>query len=205
MGNRNGLLWFKRRMNDSELLNDIGEIIDEGFDFIFPCEYKNQYDVFLGEIVYSASITFINSYEELYNSDYVHNHDFINFVYDFIELRFKSYIKKRFLDWIVECEDDDNLISEQTSGVPMYFRRRYRSDEFKKILEIIMEYWIKQTGQNITDFMDNVITETLYGYFMTNYRINPYDRELDDVHSIEDFVNDEYGEYIKTYYIDNYM
>ena len=84
MGKINGLMWFKRRMNDSEILNHIKEIVNEGFYYISPCDYINKYDDFLGEILYSVTITFINSYEELYNSNSVYDQDFENFVYDFI-------------------------------------------------------------------------------------------------------------------------
>ena len=84
MGKINGLMWFKRRMNDSEILNHIKEIVNEGFYYISPCDYINQYDDFLGEILYSVTITFINSYEELYNKNLEPHKEFINKVYSFL-------------------------------------------------------------------------------------------------------------------------
>ena len=137
MGKINGLMWFKRRMTDSEILNHIKEIVNEGFYYISPCDYINKYDDFLGEILYSVTITFINSYEELYNSNSVYDQDFENFVYDFIERKFKSYIEKNFLERVVECQKDDDIISEQTSDIPMYFKRRHKPNQFKSISKTV--------------------------------------------------------------------
>ena len=204
MGNINGLMWFKRRMNDSEILNHIKEIVNEGFYYISPCDYINQYDDFLGEILYSVTITFINSYEELYNSNSVYDQDFENFVYDFIERKFKTYIEKNFLERVVECQKDDDIISEQTSDIPMYFKRRHKPDIFKKYLDAAMMYWINQRGQNERDFLKNVMHEAIYGFFKTYHKENPFDIKVVDVYLFEDFIYEEYGEYILEYYNDNY-
>lgn len=96
------------------------------------------------------------------------------------------------------------VISEETKGIPSYFKRRFNSDEFERVLKITLEYWINQRGQNRRDFLLNVINESIYGFFMANYQENPFDKNRADVYLFEDFIHDRYGEYINTYYIDNY-
>lgn len=96
------------------------------------------------------------------------------------------------------------VISEGNYTIPPYFRRRFRHDEFERILNITLEYWINQRGQNMRSFLLNVINESIYGFFMAHYQENPFDKNRADVYLFEDFIHDKYGEYIKTYYIDNY-
>lgn len=96
------------------------------------------------------------------------------------------------------------VISEETANIPIYFRRRFRPDEFERVLNITLEYWTNQTGQNMRDFLVNVINESIYGFFMAHYKEDPFDKNIADVYLFEDFIHDKYGEYIKTYYIDNY-
>jgi|688.fasta_scaffold1631690_2 hypothetical protein len=95
------------------------------------------------------------------------------------------------------------VISEETK-VPLYFRRRFKPVEFKRVLNITMEHWINKRGQNRRDFLVNVINESIYGFFMAYHNQNPFDKNIADVYLFEDFIHDRYGEYINTYYIDNY-
>jgi hypothetical protein len=216
-----GWAWFKRRMNDPEILSHIKDIVEEGFDYNEPCEFVNQFDTYLGTVVYGSALTFINSYEELYDV----RPPVEEYIYDFIESKFREFIKKNYDYWISECEENmiesknivgidmnnfkikniiRRVISEETKGIPPYFKRRFNSDEFERILKITLGYWINQRGQNRRAFLLNVINESIYGFFMAYHNQNPFDKNIADVYLFEDFIHDRYGEYINTYYIDNY-
>lgn len=100
---KKGLLWIRRRMSEPEILKHIKDIVDEGFDYVDPCDYKNGFESYLNDIVYGSVQTFINSYDELYKSD-DDRHILESFVYKFIELKYRNYIKENYNYWIEECE-----------------------------------------------------------------------------------------------------
>lgn len=81
------LLWFVRRMNDSEILSYIDRIVQEGFDYEDPCNFIDGREGFINEIVYGSNITFINSYDELNNISPVGE----EFIFDFIKKKFGKF------------------------------------------------------------------------------------------------------------------
>jgi len=100
MINDKSLLWFIRRKNDSFILKEIQLIIREGFDYVEPCEFVDQYDLYFGEIVYGSTLEFINDHEELFKiSDYGRD-----YIYDFISNMFGEYIKENYDFYIDDCE-----------------------------------------------------------------------------------------------------
>lgn len=98
-----GIIWIRRRMNDPETMNHLKDIVDEGFDYADPCDYKNKFESYLNDIVYGSVQTFINSYDELYKTK-SDMRILESFVYNFIEFKYRNYIKENYNYWIEECE-----------------------------------------------------------------------------------------------------
>ena len=55
------ILWLRRRLNDRELMDDLKDIIIEGFDYTDPCNYET-YGSYEFGVINDSAITFINSY-----------------------------------------------------------------------------------------------------------------------------------------------
>jgi hypothetical protein len=60
------ILWLRRRLDDPEINELLTDIVIEGFDYTDPCDYDT-YGSYEINIVNDSAITFINSYNELYN------------------------------------------------------------------------------------------------------------------------------------------
>ena len=96
-----GLAWFVRRMNDPEILNHIGSIVDEGFDYTKPCDHINDKKRFVDEILNGSALTFLYSYDEL---DKLSDSGKV-FIYRFIETKFNKMITDHYDYWTDECDD----------------------------------------------------------------------------------------------------
>ena len=120
-------MWIRRRMDDDEVLKLAKNIVEEGFDYTYPCDFIGNYESYLNEIIYGSAQTLINSFDELYKSD-DDRHILESFVYKFIELKFGKYIKEVY-DWYIlhECESD--VITESKN----FLRRRLQ--QFIDIVE----------------------------------------------------------------------
>jgi hypothetical protein len=62
------ILWFRRRINDPEIMDVLKDIVEEGYEYVDPCDYKNNFKSYLDDIVYGSVQTFIQSYDALYNT-----------------------------------------------------------------------------------------------------------------------------------------
>lgn len=100
------ILWFRRRMEDKNIMDYLKDIIDEGFDYVSYCDYKYNFQYYLYDVAFGSAQTFIQSYEELYKSK--ENMDEIErFIYNFIVDKFGKYIRMEFNDRAdyEECDD----------------------------------------------------------------------------------------------------
>ena len=96
-----GLTWFLRRTEDPEILEQIKDIVSEGFEYVTPCEFMENGYEFLSNIVYGSTQTFINSYTEF--EDITESE--VDYIYDFIENKFKRLILTHYNYWIENfCE-----------------------------------------------------------------------------------------------------
>ena len=95
-----GLRWFVRRANDSEILDHIREIVVEGFEFSDPCNYIKNKEGYVDDIVYGSTITFINSYDQLSNLNQSSQME----IYKFIISKFYNIISKHYDMFVEECE-----------------------------------------------------------------------------------------------------
>lgn len=95
-----GLRWFVRRANDSEILYHIKIIVDEGFDYTDPCNYIGNKEGYVDDIVYGSTITFINSYDQLSNLNQSSQME----IYKFIISKFYNLISKHYDMFVEECE-----------------------------------------------------------------------------------------------------
>ena len=96
----NGLRWFVRRINDLELMDHLKEIVNEGFDYEYPCDYVGMKKEYIDEIVRGSTITFINSYYELDNLS--ESGELV--IYDFIRSKFLNSISKYYDMFVEECD-----------------------------------------------------------------------------------------------------
>lgn len=109
---QNNFLWLRRRLKDSDLMGHLREIVVEGFDYSFPCNYVNdinnpleRYDEYLLDIATGSIWTFYYSYDELK----CYGHDLKKlelFLFNLIKTKFGKLIKTHFLDSIEECEEE---------------------------------------------------------------------------------------------------
>jgi len=99
---QNVILYLRRRINDREMFDLLGDIVDEGFDYEEPCDYVGNYDEYKNAIIWGSAETFINTLpDELIRGD-VDRIKLDSFVYNFIEDRFGKIIKDKYesvLEW----------------------------------------------------------------------------------------------------------
>ena len=99
------ILWLLRRLNDRELMDNLKDIVIEGFNYTNPCNYGT-YDSYEINLVNDSAITFINSYTELSGDVYVEDNELEKFVADVIVSKHRFLIKREYRDR--ECDEDDD-------------------------------------------------------------------------------------------------
>lgn len=175
-------MWIRRRMEDDEILKLAKNIVEEGFDYTYPCDFIGNYDSYLNEIIYGSAQTLINSFDELYKSD-DDRHILESFVYKFIELKFGKYIKEVY-DWYIlhECDDsvNESFINE--------LDRDWMDDEHDEKYEKIKGGIIKGVKRMMKSYGENEDRINIYGENkkrLMSYNKNIgelfYDRSIDDV------------------------
>lgn len=100
------ILWLRRRLGDPELMDHLKDIVIEGFDYTNPCDYGT-YDSYEINVVNGSTITFINSYIELYGEEYYDPTDLEKFVSKVIINIARPRILREYRDR--DCDEDDEL------------------------------------------------------------------------------------------------
>lgn len=106
------ILWLRRRLGDPEINGLLKDIVIEGFDYTDPCEY-NSYSGYETNIVNDSTITFINSYEELF-FDEVYEESFDTapleeFIRKVILSKHRDRIQRQYRDrYCVDDYDDED-------------------------------------------------------------------------------------------------
>jgi len=96
---QNNFLWLRRRLNDSDLMEHLREIVVEGFEYSLPCNYVNdinnpleRYDEYLSDLTTGSIWTFYYSYDELFSpGDNLKKLEL--FLFNLIKTRFGKLIK----------------------------------------------------------------------------------------------------------------
>jgi hypothetical protein len=98
------ILWLRRRLGVPELMDHLKDIVIEGFDYTNPCDYGT-YDSYEINVVNDSTITFINSYIELYGEEYYDPTELEKFVSKVIVSKFRPRILREYRDR--DCDEDD--------------------------------------------------------------------------------------------------
>jgi hypothetical protein len=99
------ILWLRRRLGVPELMDHLKDIVIEGFDYTNPCDYGT-YDSYEINVVNDSTITFINSYIELYGEEYYDPTDLEKFVSKVILNIARSRIEREYRDR--DCDEDES-------------------------------------------------------------------------------------------------
>ena len=99
------ILWLRRRLGDPELMDHLKDIVIEGFDYTNPCDYGT-YDSYEIDVVNGSTITFINSYIELYGEEYYDPTDLEKFVSKVILNIHRFRILREYRDR--DCDEDED-------------------------------------------------------------------------------------------------
>ena len=103
------ILWLRRRLDDPEINELLTDIVIEGFDYTDPCDYDT-YSSYEFNIANDSTITFINSYFELYNRYNEESFDTAPleaFVAKVIISKHRGRIQREYRDRYCVEEDDD--------------------------------------------------------------------------------------------------
>lgn len=100
------ILWLRRRLGVPELMDHLLSIVLEGFDYTNPCDYGT-YDSYEINVVNDSTITFINSYIELYGEEYYDTTELEEFVSQVILSKYRHLIQREYRDRY--CDEDDEL------------------------------------------------------------------------------------------------
>lgn len=104
-------LWFRRRgirLDDSEYMSLMKDIIAEGFDYTEVCDYDYDggFKDFLHEILEGSSVTFVNTFPEFTKLDDPQISHIDNHIYSFMLDKFGNLIEKAYHDRLELCDED---------------------------------------------------------------------------------------------------
>lgn len=102
------ILWLRRRLGDPEIMDHLKDIVIEGFDYTNPCDYGT-YGSYEIDVVNGSTITFINSYIELYGEEYYDPTDLEKFVSKVIINIARPRILREWRDRDCDEDEDDEL------------------------------------------------------------------------------------------------
>ena len=103
---RSKILWLRRRLDDPEINKLLKDIVIEGFDYTDPCNYGT-YDSYELGVVNDSTITFINSYIELYGEEYFNPTELEDFVAKVIVSKHRDRIQREYKDRDCDEEEED--------------------------------------------------------------------------------------------------
>ena len=102
------ILWLRRRLEDPEINDLLKDIVIEGFDYTDPCDYDT-YSSYEFNIANDSTITFINSYIELYGEESFDSAPLEAFVAKVIIGKHRNRIQREYRDrYCVEDEDESD-------------------------------------------------------------------------------------------------
>lgn len=61
-------LWVLRRLDDEEMISQMRDIVIEGFDYTDPCNFIDNYEGYLDDLLSGSAETFLNSYEDTFEN-----------------------------------------------------------------------------------------------------------------------------------------
>jgi len=91
------ILWLRRRLYDPEINDLLKDIVIEGFDYSDPCNYGT-YASYELNIANDSSITFINSYIELYGEESFDSTELEKFVREIVISKHRDRIQREYRD-----------------------------------------------------------------------------------------------------------
>jgi hypothetical protein len=100
------ILWLRRRLYDPEINDLLTDIVIEGFDYSDPCNYGT-YDSYELNIANDSSITFINSYIELYGEESFDSTELEKFVREIVISKHRDRIQREWRDRDCDEEEED--------------------------------------------------------------------------------------------------
>lgn len=129
------ILWFRRRINNPEIIDVLEDIVEEGYEYVDPCDYKNNFKSYLNDIVYGSVQTFINSYDELYKTK-SDMRVLESYIYKFIEFKFVNSIKENYDYSLEDCDETLNESQVPQRTTSLILRLYEEGKSIKKINEI---------------------------------------------------------------------
>ena len=99
------ILWLRRRLGVPELMDHLKDIVIEGFDYTNPCDYGT-YDSYEINVVNDSTITFINSYIELYGEEHFDSTELEDFVRELVISKYLHLIQREWGNRY--CNDDED-------------------------------------------------------------------------------------------------
>ena len=101
------ILWLLRRLNDRELMDNLKDIVIEGFDYTNPCNYET-YSSYETNLVNESAITFINSYNDLSGEEQIFSDELESFVAKVIVSKHRKLIEREYRDRYCDEDDDES-------------------------------------------------------------------------------------------------
>jgi hypothetical protein len=102
---QNKILWLLRRLNDREIMDNLKDIVIEGFDYTDPCNYET-YSSYETNLVNESAITFINGYSH-FGEEQIFSTKLESFVAKVIVSKHRKIIEREYRDRYCDEDDDD--------------------------------------------------------------------------------------------------
>ena len=204
---RSKILWLRRRINDTETMDLLKDIVVEGFDYVNPCDYET-YLGYETNIVNGSIPTFINSYTELSGDVYVEDNELDEFIRKLIIVKYRGLILREYRDRY--CEEDDEDEEEMLTENQNYLLRRVQ--QFINVVEdMINEYevqdnpWWCSAFYNPKILLDHIMDRSIEEFVNQNWDFFHDDSEKGganmDISMLNNIVEGEYGNYIRNMFV----
>ena len=100
------ILWLLRRLNDRELMDNLKDIVIEGFNYTNPCNYET-YSSYETNLVNESAITFINGYSH-FGEEQIFSDELESFVAKVIVSKHRKLIEREYRDRYCDEDDDES-------------------------------------------------------------------------------------------------
>jgi hypothetical protein len=202
------LISFLRRIESEEIIEQIEEIVVEGFDFSDPCNYET-FESYLDDFLQSAAFTLINSY--IFHNEL--SDEKLNQLMDYVMKKIKNRTSRRIkTHYELEKEYCDENISESidnTRGKNFIVRRL---QQFIDIVEDQIEgyelhednpWWCANSNPDY--FFDNLRDRSIEEFVDKNWNFFHDTSEQGgsdtDTSMLYKIVEDNYGNYIRNLFV----
>jgi hypothetical protein len=98
------------------MMDHLKDIVIEGFDYTDPCNYGT-YDSYELGVVNDSTITFINSYIELYGEEYFNPTELEDFVAKVIVSKHRDRIQREYRDRDCDEEEEEEDDDDKTGSI----------------------------------------------------------------------------------------